>query len=325
MGSAINMEVGQTILMIQGVLVLLHMPYFATGMKMFTHPMFGYGGPTGADSSYAIWLSRSWACWALIVGGPLLAAYNDKLPGDTGDKKPFIPPPILLVGAVSNILFGIFFGAAAFGCDGRWTKTEPTKINKLMLGSWCPTSILFGVLMLLSTDFDGVDTEITKIFYTASLWKGSIDNDVGKALLIVHGAVLLLHVIPFLVFGDKVMSHPLAYSGKEGMNDHTVFFARGYGCFATFVGGCQIAWGAIGGATPSVYLVYGISQIVFGTYFLALFTGLDGGHWKATKPTMINKLMLASWVPTSFLFGLIFIFCADFDEIPYDGDIFGSK
>ena len=44
MGEAIDMEVGQTLVMIEGILMLLHMPYFAFGMKLYTHPMFGYGG-----------------------------------------------------------------------------------------------------------------------------------------------------------------------------------------------------------------------------------------------------------------------------------------
>merc|ERR1711998_465981 len=103
--------------------------------------------------------------------------------------------------------------------------------------------------------------------------------------------------------GDRFMSHPMIYCGKEGMNDHTVFFARGYGIFATLCGGSCLMCANSGGATPAVYLSFGVAFIVFGVYFGMMVTGMDGGHYLSCKPTLINKVMTASWVPASIIFG----------------------
>merc|ERR1719456_1194691 len=114
------------------------------------------------------------------------------------------------------------------------------------------------------------------------------------------------------------MSLPFTYMGKEGMNQQTNTGARGFGFFTVSAGGQMVAWAASGGATPSVYLVYAIGNFMFGAYILCSLLGLDGGNFKSTQPTTINKLMMASWVPAQAIFGLVFILCADFDNIPVD-------
>lgn len=315
--SPIDKEIGDNILLIQSVAFALHIPYFfCGGTKIVSNPVIGYGGKVGTETGYAQWIWRSWGIWAFICGVPGIAMYNDNFFGDPG-----IPDDVLFCAGFSNMCFAVFWAMSVFGFDGgAWKSGEPTFMNKIMLGSWIPLCGIFGFLMFLSSEIDEVgdpEVEFFDVFCELKVVDPVVDCDVGKNALLLLGLMLLAHVIPFMLFADKFMSFPMAYAGKEGMNGQTNTACRGYGFFSLFLGSQMLSFYTIGGANPSVYLCYGLGMWLFAMWFAASLL-VPGVGYLSTKPNFFNKLMLAAWVPLCFLFGLLFILSADFDEIPMD-------